>query len=161
MAVMDAETIRSWIAQAEADLAKLTAEADQLQRRVAHARIQLELMFELLATVTNEPIKRDPDSPGSEVSVRERVAQAVVQILREHGQPMRVQDIHSEFLHRELPLPGSGTPANIAAHLVDRGLFTRPGRGIFGLVEWDSASLSAHSEASHKPPATRKKLRKT
>jgi len=68
--------------------------------------------------------------------VRERVVEGAVQILRERRTPLRIQDIHAEFLRRQLALPGSGTPANIAAHLVYRDLFTRPRRGVIGLTEW-------------------------
>lgn len=137
MAAMDAGTIRAWAAQAETDLAELIAEAERLQRRVAQARMQLELMYELLATVSNEPVQRSSEFAFAERSVRDRVVESVIQILQERGDPMRIQDIHAEFLRRELPLPGSGTPTNIAAHLVNRDLFSRPRRGVFGLTEWD------------------------
>jgi len=154
---MEAETIREWISQAEADLARLTAEAERIQRRIAQERAQLGLMYELLASVTGEPVRKDAETLGAGKSVRERVIEDVVQILRDHGKPMRIQDIHSEFLRRELPLPGSGTPANIAAHLVDRELFARFGRGVFGLVEWETPISSTSPEESSK--ASRKKER--
>jgi uncharacterized protein (DUF2267 family) len=146
MEQMSADTIREWVAKAEADLAESTAEAERLQRRIAQMRTQLGLMYELLATVTDEPVTRLSEAEGSGKSMRERVVEAVILILREHGKPMRIQDIHSEFLRRELPLPGSGTPANIAAHLVDRDLFTRPGRGAFALAEWELPNPSASVE---------------
>ncbi len=135
---MEADTVRDWIATAETDLADLVKQSEDLQRRVAQARVQLKLMYELLASVTDEPTPDNPESMGMERSVRERVVEGVVQILREHHTPLRIQDIHAEFLRRQLALPGSGTPANIAAHLVDRDLFTRPRRGVFGLTEWDN-----------------------
>lgn len=149
---VDADTIRGWIAQAEADLAKRTAEAEEIQRRIAQARVQLGLMYELLATVTGEPAPARPDAPGGP-SVRVRVVDSVVRILRDYGKPMRVEDIHAEFLRRELPLPGRGTPANIVAHLVDRGLFTRPRRGVYGLAEWEVAPPPADPHAHRRARA--------
>lgn len=140
---MNADTIRGWIAKAEGDLAELQAEAERIQRSIAQVRTQLELMYELLATVTGEQIPTLSKAEGDGKSVRERVVESVITILRDHGSPMRIQDIHAEFLRRQLPLPGSGTPANIAAHLVARDLFTRPRRGVFGLAEWETASPSA------------------
>lgn len=140
MATMDADTIREWIAAAEVDVTRLAAEAERSQHRLAQARAQLRLMYELLATVTHEEVARKPEALGGEKSVRERVAEAVLGILRECGRPMRLTDIHAEFLRRELPLPGSGTPANIASHLIDRTVFTRPSRGTFGLAEWGGES---------------------
>src|SRR5436309_2645638 len=128
---MDEATIRAWVAKAEAEVRELTAEAERAQRRAAQARTQLGLLYELLASVTGEPVGQVPEAAAAVQSVRERVVSSVVDILRDHGGPMRVQDIHSEFLRRELPLPGKGTPANIGAHLVDRKVFTRPRRGYF------------------------------
>lgn len=146
MATMDTETIRRWIEQSEAELRALTAEEEHLMRRIAQMRQQLNLMYELLATTTGEQAQKHPEADGVSRPVRERVVEAVVEILRDHGKPMRIQDIHIEFLRRQLPLPGSGTPANIAAHLVDRDLFTRPSRGVFGLAEWKNPGLSASSD---------------
>src|SRR5262249_2816596 len=83
-------------------------------------------------------------------SVRARVQENAVTILRERGAPMRILDIHSEFARRRMPLPGRGTPTNIAAHLVASDRFSRRGRGIYGLAGWDCVSHSA--EAS--PPAS-------
>ncbi len=137
MAAMDADTIRQWVSKAEQELAELTSQAEDLQRRIAQGRVQLTLMYELLASLTNEPVLSRLDGPGQEKSVRERVVESVVRILRDRGEPMRIQDVHAEFLRRQFALPGSGTPTNIAAHLVDRTVFTRPSRGVFGLAEWE------------------------
>lgn len=138
MASVDAATIREWISKAEADIAVLTTQADDIQRHLAQSRVQLGLLYELLASVSDEPVARRSDLVTPSLSVRERVVESAIQVLLDQGEPMRIQDIHAEFLRRQLPLPGSGTPANIAAHLVDRSIFTRPNRGWFGLARWES-----------------------
>jgi hypothetical protein len=130
---IDPETIRGWIAAGEDRIAILVANAERLQREIAQLRTQLSLMYELLATNPG----MTTSAPGAGKSIRERVVDQVVEVLREAQRPLRAQDIHNAFLRREFPLPGSGTPANIAAHLVDKEVFTRPGRGYFGLKEWE------------------------
>jgi hypothetical protein len=137
MAAMDPQLIREWIEGAETELGSLVRQSEELQRRIAQSRVQLGLLYELLASTTNEPIDRSLETGSPEKPVRERVMEAVIAILRDQGNEMRIQDIHAEFLRRRLPLPGSGSPANIAAHLVDRDVFTRPRRGTFGLAEWN------------------------
>lgn len=136
MTELSAGVIRSWIAAAEEELSQLTAESERLHRLIAQARTQLGLMYELLATVTGQTEDRASEHSPREKSVRERVVDGVIEILKDHDQPMRIQDIHSEFLRREFPLPGSGTPGNIAAHLVDKSTFVRSKRGVYGLTEW-------------------------
>lgn len=150
MAGVDPATVREWITKAEDDIGELTAQADDIQRRLAQARVQLGLLYELLASVGGEEIPRRPDLVAPEKHVRARVAESAVQILLDHGEPMRIQDIHSEFLRRRFPLPGSGTPTNIAAHLVDRSIFTRPGRGMFGLARWGTEPITSPHEAKQK-----------
>jgi hypothetical protein len=112
-------------------------EGERIQRDLAQLRTQLGLMYELLATATGEegPVQFQPQEATK--SVRQRVVEEVGSILRDRGAPMRIQDIHAEFLRRKFQLPGSGTPANIAAHLVDRKVFSRPRRGVFALAEWN------------------------
>jgi hypothetical protein len=136
MSTADPGTVREWIAKAEDDIEEMTTQADEIQRRLAQRRIQLGLLYELLASIDGETIPRRIDLVASEKSVRERVVEGAVQILKDQGEPMRIQDIHSEFMRRKFPLPGSGTPTNIAAHLIDRTVFTRPRRGVFGLADW-------------------------
>jgi hypothetical protein len=103
MAGADAATIREWVSKAEADVATLTAQAEDIQRRLAQSRIQLGLMYELLASLGDEAVSPRADLIGAERSVRERVVHSAVQVLQDRGAPMRIQDIHAEFLRRQLP----------------------------------------------------------
>lgn len=132
---MEPETVRGWIAAAEAEVSELAAEADKIQYRLAEKRRGLMLLYEVLAKLTNSPVAVPTEQMGIGTSTRERVQADAERILRDHGQPLRIQDIHSEFIRRGMPLPGRGTPTNIAAHLVDENRFRRVGRGMYGLVE--------------------------
>jgi hypothetical protein len=139
----DAETVRGWLARAEAEVSQLTREAEEAQFRLADARRRLMLLYEVLASVTNAPVAVSSNKLGIGRSTRERVQTDAEAILRERGAPMRAQDIHSEFIRRGMPLPGRGLPANIIAHLAVSDRFSRHGRGIWGLAEWVQPSASA------------------
>lgn len=138
--MMDLQTVRGWIAAAEAEVSELSAEAERLQFRLAEKRRQLMLLYEVLASLTNSPVAIPAEQMGIATSTRARVQADVERILRDHGRPMRLQDIHGEFIRRGVPLPGRGTPTNIGAHLVDRDRFRRFGRGVYGLVAWSRPS---------------------
>jgi hypothetical protein len=115
--MMDVDTVRAWIAAAEAEVSTAAAGVEDLQFRLAEKRRQLMLLYEVLASLTNSPVAIPAEKMGIGSSTRARVQADTEQILREYGRPMRIQDIHAEFIRRGVPLPGRGTPTNIAAHL--------------------------------------------
>lgn len=152
---MDADTIRTWIAQAEEEVARRVEEYEMAQTRLAEARRQLMLLYEMLATVTNSPVSIATEELGMARRIRERVQAHAEAILREHGKPMRITDLHAAFVRKGFPLPGRGTPTNIVAHLVASDRFSRHSRGVYGLVEWERSSHSAEaaSQATSEEPA--------
>ena len=152
---MDAEIVRGWIAAAEFEVSELAAEAERVQFRLAEKRRQLMLLYEVLASLTNSPVAVSVGHMGIDRSTRARVQADAEQILRDRGQPMWIQDIHAEFIQRGVPLPGRGTPTNIAAHLVDLDRFRRFRRGVYGLAAWDKPSHSGPSEQLDTPVKTR------
>ena len=137
---MDAEIVRGWIAAAEGEVSELSAEAERLQFHLAEKRRQLMLLHEVLASLTNSPVAISVERMGIGTSTGARVQADAERILRDPGRPMRIQDINAEFIRRGAPLPGRGTPTNIAAHLADRDQFRRFGRGVYGLLAWDGPS---------------------
>lgn len=156
MVVMDAESVRGWIAAAEVELSEMSGDAERIQFRLAQKRRQLMLLYEVLASLTNSPVAISADHMGLNRSTRARVQTDAEQILRDRGQPMWIQDIHAEFIRRGVPLPGRGTPTNIAAHLVDAGRFRRFGRGVYGLSVWEKPSCATDSAAqAHSSVQTR------
>jgi hypothetical protein len=147
----DPDTIRGWITRAEAEVADLSQQADRIQAEVKEARRRLMLLYEVLATVTSSPVPVSNEQLGGGRSIRQRAQANAEEILRAHGKPMSIQHIHAEFIRRGMPLPGRGSPTNILAHLSASDRFSRKGRGVYGLTEWD---LSSHSAKSSPPSSS-------
>jgi hypothetical protein len=89
------------------------------------------LLHEILAAVTNSPdaIQTDVEL----VSTRERVIRATERILHDARAPLRIGDIHAEFIRRGYALPGRGSPTNIVAHLGQTDRIVRLSRGVYSL----------------------------
>lgn len=61
---------------------------------------------------------------------------AVVEILREHGEPMQIRDLMAAVKERSVPIPGKGQQANLIAHISRDQQIVRPRRGFYALREW-------------------------
>jgi hypothetical protein len=138
------EEVRAWIEVAEHDVAHLASSSDEIQVRLAQARKRLVLYHEILATLTKAPVPISDQVLKVGRSIRERTVESAIEILRAHGRPLRVQDLHAEFIRHGHPLPGRGTPTNIVVHLASSPLLERRGRGIYALAEWRSTA-DAHT----------------
>jgi hypothetical protein len=88
----------------------------------------------MLAKATNAPLPEE----GVKPSVRATVQRDAATVLREHGQPMTIADLHAEFIRRKYLLPGRGTATNLIPHLQASDEFVRPQRGTYGLAEWEN-----------------------
>lgn len=140
---MNADSVKGWIGAAEAELELRAEEAEKAQARLSEARKKLALLHELLASIAAGSVTV---AHGAEISTRERVERDVESILADVGHPMRLQEIHTEFVRRGLPLPGRGTPTNVLTHLVQSKRVVRVGRGVYGLAAWPAA---VDSESEH------------
>jgi hypothetical protein len=141
------EEVRTWISVTEAEVAALAVSSEEIQTRLAQARKRLVLYHEILAALTKAPVAVSDKELQVARSIRERTIQSAIEILRAHGRPLRVQDLHAEFIRRGHPLPGRGTPTNIVVHLASSPLIERRGRGVYGLSEWQE-SREAFDESS-------------
>lgn len=130
------DEVREWIVAAEREALELAARSDEIQLKLAQARKRLVLYHEILAALTKTPVAPPDDQLRDGRAVRERTIEAAVEILRAHGKPLRIQDIHAEFIRRGHQLPGRGTPTNIVAHISTAPELVRLGRGIYALAEW-------------------------
>ncbi len=142
--MQDPELVRRWVSEAEAEVARLNDEAERVGRQLAEARRRLALLHEVLASVTNSPdaIQTDVEL----VSTRERVIRDTERILREAKVPMRIGDIHAEFIRRGYALPGRGSPTNLVAHLGQTDRITRLSRGVYALPAPNEANVSERED---------------
>lgn len=133
------DEVRGWIEVAEAEVAQLATSFEEIQVRLAQARKRLVLYHEILAALTKAPVAMSNEELKVGRSIRERTVESAVDILRARGRPLRIQDLHAEFIRRGHPLPGRGTPTNIVVHLANSPLLERRGRGVYALTEWRTA----------------------
>jgi len=88
---------------------------------------------------------------------------AAYRILQQAGQPMRYEDLTTRALAQHLITPQGLTPeATMASRLYTDTLqegsrFTRAGKGVFGLVDWQPAGIEAEVQRINQ--ATRDQLR--
>lgn len=138
--MQDPELVRRWVSEAEAEVARLNDEAERVARQLADARRRLMLLHEVLATVTSSPdaIQTDVEL----ISTRERVIRDTERILRDAKGPMRIGDIHAEFIRRGYALPGRGSPTNLVAHLGQTDRVIRLSRGVYALPAADESHAS-------------------
>src|SRR5258708_2038869 len=116
--VVNKEAVQEWIARAEVECGDRVREAEVAAYRLSEAKKRLGLLHELLASV-NGGAPLETSGTDIELPTSARVERDVAEILRDRGQPMRLQDIHTEFVRRGFPLPARGTPTNIVAHLTN------------------------------------------
>lgn len=127
--MQDPGEVRRWVTEAEAEVARLSDELERAGRRLAEARRRLTLLYEVLAVVSKDPTAA---MTGIEpMPTRERVIRDALTVLTDAGRPMRIGDIHAEFIRRGFALPGRGTPTNLVAHLGSTDRITRLARGVY------------------------------
>lgn len=81
---------------------------------------------------------------------RDALVQTVIDILREHGEPMPIRALMAEVESRGAPIPGRGEQANLISVITRVPDIRRPARGMYGLREWqrDGAPTPAARRAS-------------
>lgn len=131
-----AEQIQGWLDKVEADINVLQRSIEPLlveQSRLQERRV---LLKELLASFEDRPANGDmPLRPSLHETVRERVHRQAVEIFREAGKALHINELCDEFVKRGYDIPGAGKPANITVHLADWDDIRSPQRGTYGLVE--------------------------
>ncbi len=132
--------IRRWVSEAEAEVARLTDEAEGVARRLTEARRRLGLLREALAAVSKDPAA--VSGTIEPISIRERVIRSTREILADAGRPLTIAAIHAEFIRRGNALPGRGSPTNLIAHIGATDRVARLARGVYALPEWRAQTPS-------------------
>ncbi len=129
--------VRAWLSEVESDLREV---AERLEPLVAEQR-QLEERRLLLQSLLRsfEVTSPNSDVPGKPArttgSVGRYVVDRAVEILREEGRPMHINDLHARFVERGFTIPGAGKPVNLIVHLRGAEKIASPMRGIYGLAD--------------------------
>lgn len=126
-----------WLAAVESDMGKLSERLAPLldeQRRLEERKALLQSLirsFEQTAPNESTP-SRGQKGTGS---VARYVTDRAVEILRDEGRPLHINDLHAKFVERGFIVPGAGKPVNLIVHLRGAKEIASPMRGIYGLAD--------------------------
>jgi hypothetical protein len=147
--VQDPDQVRRWVSEAEAEVIRISEEAERVGRQLADARRRVALLHEILAAVASNP--EAMQESVRQLSTRERVIRDAEAILGDERRPLRIGDLHAEFIRRGFALPGRGSPTNLVAHLGQTERIIRLERGVYALPD------RAASEAKSAPHGAEEK----
>jgi hypothetical protein len=149
---MSVEAIGAALEAVRARVARADQERAELERAIATAREEERLLERLLALRRDGVIsgsKADGDLDGDR-SVRAQGAvgdpkhpavEAVVQEFEAAGRPLHISELMRLLREKKVAIPGSGTQANLIAHLRRDERLVRPSRGMYGLAAWGLQSM--------------------
>lgn len=136
--------VDAWLAAVRADLRRVAAAIEPLLQEQTQLRDREALLIKLLQSLTsagsaaeqtNASGTASQTSARPEGSILEYVRSCVLEVLRENGGPMHINDIHAKFLSKGFRVPGAGRPANLTAHLGRCSGITSPSRGFYAIGE--------------------------
>ena len=104
----------------------------ELQRAIK--RLELVRQMRLLEEDSPKPPVAEAPPVGDARATPTSVREMTHRILSQSNRPLHISEIHKQFLSNGYPIPGSGTPFNILAHLVNNKAFVRVARGTYALV---------------------------
>lgn len=134
--VNEAATLTEWEEALGQEIERLQGERERIDSELQRTTKKLELVKQMRLledgsaqslTPTVKPLKEQRATP---TAVREMACK----ILSESARPLHISEIHEHFIARGYAIPGSGTPFNILAHLVNDKSFVRVARGTYALA---------------------------
>jgi hypothetical protein len=122
-------------------IASLVREHDALERTIVAAREEERLWEQILAVRRGHPLRSETAASrkvgsASPPSIGHPAVQAVVGELEAAGRPLHISDLMRLLRDNNVTIPGSGTQANLIAHLRRDKRVIRPSRGMYGLAVW-------------------------
>lgn len=155
---LTATEVRAWLLAVEADLRKVAERLEPLLTEQNQLEERKQLLRGLLRSFDQGSGNgAAPTTPGKRTgSVARYVIEQAVEILREEGHPLHINEIHARFLERGLVVPGAGKPVNLTVHLSGAEEIASPTRGVYGLVE-QLGVIPRH--ASRRRKSTRSRVR--
>jgi len=115
------------------DLQKRRASLD-LELQNASKKLELVRQMRLLEQAPTKSQSLEFSGHKQMRSTPTAVREMAQKVLSEATGPLHISEIHRQFKEQGYPIPGSGTPFNILAHLVNDKAFVRVARGTYALA---------------------------
>jgi hypothetical protein len=154
--------LAEWEKALESEREQLTLRREQIDAELQRISRKIELLRQM-RSLDESPITEDRPRNVSVAGAENRATPASVRetakrILADAGTPLHISEIHKQFLNNGYLIPGSGTPFNILAHIVNDKSFARVARGTYALAE-DVPADRVLAKAPRKRRASKKKKR--
>lgn len=140
---LSASEVEAWLAGVRDDLLAIELKLKPLVEEQQRLQARESLLRDLLnsfgvpkpigAAIHGSAEPRPRSSANG--SVGQYVNERAMEILRDVGEPLHINELHTRFLQRGFNVPGAGRPANLIVHLRRSEEIVSPHRGIYGLVE--------------------------
>jgi len=126
------EKLKKWRDVAKSDLESAKNDLIIAQKRYQETEERFKLIERLLVLENNKS-----QLESEEIFEQIDLLSECEAIIRDHGGPMHINDIHKSLIQKRIPIPGKGTKANVIARLQrSDGRIIRTGRGEYGLPEF-------------------------
>ncbi len=149
---MSEDAITKALEAVRARASRAEQERAELERIIAAAREERRLLERLLALRRGAAAgsdgrpseqKQHDTPPATTSEARHPAVQAVIEELTAAGRPLHISELMRLLRDRNVPIPGSGTQANLITHLRRDGRLVRPSRGMYGLAAWGLENMPA------------------
>lgn len=134
----DGRLLGEWASSVQNDVDNLTKQRDAIDSQLQRALKKLNLIRQMQSLEDGDASSlatAEASASGSAAkSTPNSVREMTSKILGDAGRPLHISEIHRQFVERGYPIPGSGTPFNVLAHLVNSKDFVRVARGTYALA---------------------------
>ena len=132
----EAARLTEWEAALGGEIQRLQSERERIDSELQRATKKLELVkqMRLLEDGAAQSALPVVTAPKERRATPTAVREMAHKVLSESARPLHISEIHQQFVARGYAIPGSGTPFNILAHLVNDKSFVRVARGTYALA---------------------------
>ena len=129
---ISAEELVKWRDVIKSDLESAKNDLVVAQKRYQETEERFSLIERLLVLENSKS-----QNKSDEIFEHSDLLSECENILRNHGGPMHINEIHNSLIQKAVPIPGRGTKANVIARLQrSDGRIIRTGRGEYSLPEF-------------------------
>jgi hypothetical protein len=132
---LTANEVHIWLSTVESEMRALGAKLEPLLDEQRRLEERQALLQGLLRSFKQAAPNGSAPAAKTAGSVARHVIDRAVEILRDEGRPMHINDLHARFVERGFAVPGAGKPVNLIVHLRNINEVVSPMRGIYGLPD--------------------------